>query len=97
MTHLERDYSCASFTRTFERDNSVFFASFIPEAEEGEFELHFTGRYIVLMLHPTKGTIQFHMEKKADRWRVSSTDRWTLHVEQDLIDWCNNAIQHQQL
>jgi hypothetical protein len=107
LTNVETDYSCVTFTATFERNDARYYAFFAPEAIAGEAGLIFTNRYTVLMLHPVEGTVIFNLQLKANRWMLSIEDLnsadneegdelskgWQFPVEKELIEWCNEQIQ----
>lgn len=98
------DYSTKFFTKTFERPEGKFFATFaeewVPKDQKLNGDLEPTGRYNVCMLHPQYGTVNFFMRQNGNRWSADysgneAQGKQKLQLETDVINWCEEAILHQ--
>lgn len=69
------DYACQAFIKPYEKDGNIYYAAFCPEAVIYNDKLNFTSRYIVTMLHPEHGTIQFYLRILEDTWILDNPTR----------------------
>jgi hypothetical protein len=101
-TTLRNDYTPGPVTASFLRDADLYYASFFHEATgDDNGRIRFTGRILVVMLHPGKGTVIFYLKKNGDKWEpdlqnVAASD-YTSHlssldIDADLLEWCNSQI-----
>ncbi len=89
------NYTHGIFTRTYIHGNKKFYASFHPEVIVERENYESTGRYLVVLLHPTLGLQSFFLNK------VNGTRAWLQDensaaiIEDELIEWCNHQISAQ--
>ncbi|MEP7372260.1 MAG: hypothetical protein ABI675_02655 [Chitinophagaceae bacterium] len=89
------DYTQTGFTLPIERDNVIGYASVNVEFYTEEEGLDFTGNYIVYLLHPSRGSMQFTLEPDVENKWVIDNDG-TINpfpIEQDILDEISQAIE----
>jgi hypothetical protein len=89
------NYAQGIFTRTYIQDNKKFYASFHPEVivERETYEL--TGRWLVVLLHPTIGLQSFFLNRDNETKTWLPDDNSRAIIEDELIEWCNHQINTQ--
>ena len=89
------DYSEGIFTRTFTHENKKFYATFHPEVIVERENYQLTGRYLVVLLDPSKGLQSFYLNKNDDSntWQIEETSSSV--VEEEMLEWCNHQIKTQ--
>jgi hypothetical protein len=90
------NYSESIFTRTYTHDNKKFYATFHPEVIVERENYEPTGRYLVVLLHPSKGLQSFFLNQnnQTDKWELD--DNSEAIIEDELIEWCNHQIMSQR-
>ena len=73
------DYTNEGFTIPIERDGARGYASIHSLLYSEDDGLDITGNYFVYVLHPTKGSFHFDLERSGDEnnpWQVSEDNIW---------------------
>lgn len=87
------NYTNGIFTRTYSQDQKKLYASFFPEVIIERDDYATTGRFLVVLLHPTLGLETFYLKKtdEGDIWEVDENSGAI--VEDELIEWCSHQIE----
>ncbi len=90
------NYTEGIFTRTYTHGDKKLYASFHPEVIVERTEYATTGRYLVVLLHSTKGLQTFYLNEddKTNSWQPD--DNSSAIIEDELIEWCNHQITTQR-
>ncbi|RFM28042.1 hypothetical protein [Deminuibacter soli] len=87
------NYADKVFVRTFTHEGKKLYASFHPEVIIDRDEYETTGRYLVVLLHPTLGLESFYLNyhNEAQRWLID--DNAPEIVEDELLEWLGNQVE----
>lgn len=85
-------YAESVFTRTYQKDNKEFYATFHPEVIVERENFDVTGRYLVVFLHPQKGLQSFFFKKEDSTGKFALDDYDGVVLEDEYVDWCNAQI-----
>jgi hypothetical protein len=90
------NYKDEIFTRAYMHDDAKLYATFHPEVIMKNDHYDTTGRYLVVLLHPTKGLQTFYLnyDDETKTWKQNENSGEI--VEEDLIEWCSNQIAAQK-
>jgi hypothetical protein len=89
---MTTNYADKVFTRQYTHENKKLYATFHPEVIVERDDYATTGRYLVVLLHPSKGLQPFflNMNDETGAWEIDENDPSI--VEDELLEWCGNQI-----
>lgn len=93
------NYKDEVFIRSYPHEDDKLYGAFHPEVVMNSGSDHYdtTGRYLVVLLHPSKGLQTFYLNKndETNTWQMDENSGAI--VEEDLIEWCSNQIVSQRM
>jgi len=90
------NYAEKIFTRQYTHENKKLYATFHPEVIVEHDDYATTGRYLVVLLHPSKGLQPFFLNRNNETGNWDMDDNDPSLVEDELLEWCGNQITAQQ-
>ncbi len=86
------NYKEGVFIRSYTQGDAKYYASFHPEVILNHQRYDTTGRYLVVLLHPSKGLETFYLNKNDDSGQWEMNEDCGAIVEDELMEWCSNQI-----
>lgn len=91
------NYADKVFLRTYTHEGKKLYATFHPEVVMDKDEYDTTGRYLVVLLHPTIGLQSFYLNYYNDQQKWGIDENSPEIVEDELLEWCGNQIETQKV
>lgn len=87
------NYADKVFTRTYSHEGKKLYATFHPEVIIDREQYETTGRYLVVLLHPTLGLESFYLNYSNDTQQWAIDDNVPEIVEDELLEWLGNQVE----